>query len=288
MSNPNFTTTLLVDASPAEAFHAINNPRGWWSEEIEGDTHHLGGEWTYHFQDVHRCTLKIVEFIPAKRVVWQVLANQFNFIKDQTEWVGTRIVFDISQKDMKTNIRFTHEGLVQEYECYDICHNAWTDYIQGSLRKLIETGTGTPNAREGAPGFTTTIKVDQTPEEAYDAINDVTGWWTGASGDSHEVGDEFIYRHKDLHYSKHKVAELVRGKRVVWLVTDSRLSFVPTVDEWTGTRVVFDISSRHGKTFVTFTHEGMVPAWECYEDCTHGWSYYVNDVLPGFIAAAVH
>jgi hypothetical protein len=31
----------MVDQTPEEVFNAINNPRGWWSEEIEGNTNKL-------------------------------------------------------------------------------------------------------------------------------------------------------------------------------------------------------------------------------------------------------
>src|SRR5262245_42402195 len=63
MSDQNYTTAFLVDQTPEEAFAAINNVRGWWSEEIEGRTDKLG-EFNYHYQDIHRCTIKITELVP--------------------------------------------------------------------------------------------------------------------------------------------------------------------------------------------------------------------------------
>jgi hypothetical protein len=145
MNHPDFTTTILVDQSPEQVFKAVNNVRGWWSEEIDGQTDKLNAVFDYHFEDVHRCQLKIVEFIPAQKVVWLVLKNYFKFTKDETEWTGTKISFEISPKDTKTQLRFTHIGLVPAYECFDICQDAWTTYIQQSLRNLITTGKGEPN-----------------------------------------------------------------------------------------------------------------------------------------------
>jgi hypothetical protein len=145
MNDKNFTTSFLVDQTPEEAFSAINNVRGWWSEEIEGSTEKLNDEFTYHYKDVHICKMKLVEVIPNKKVVWLVLENYFNFIEDKNEWVDTTISFEISEKDNRTEIRFTHQGLVPEYECFDICSNAWNEYITGSLRSLISTGKGQPN-----------------------------------------------------------------------------------------------------------------------------------------------
>jgi hypothetical protein len=90
--------------------------------------------------------MKLTEVIPGKKVVWLVLDNYFKFTKDKSEWIGTKIIFDISEQDNKTQIHFIHQGLVPAYECYDICRDAWTQYIQESLFSLISTGKGQPNA----------------------------------------------------------------------------------------------------------------------------------------------
>ena len=149
MTTTDFTTTIVVDQTPEEVFNAINNPRGWWSEEIEGDTEKLNDEFTHHYKDVHTAKMKLIEVIPNKKVVWLVMDNHFNFTKDTSEWTGTKISFEIFQKDNKTQIDFTHLGLVPEYECYDICSNGWSNYINNSLRSLIRTGKGQPNPKEG-------------------------------------------------------------------------------------------------------------------------------------------
>lgn len=149
MTTADFTTTIVVDQTPQQVFDAINNPRGWWSEEIEGDTKKLSDEFNYHYKDVHISRMKLTEVIPNKKVVWSVLDNYFQFTKDKSEWKGNKIVFEITEKDGKTQLQFTQLGLVPEYECYDICQKAWGNYITNSLRSLITTGKGQPNPKEG-------------------------------------------------------------------------------------------------------------------------------------------
>lgn len=147
MNTKNFTTTLLVDETPAAAFNAINNVRGWWSEEIEGSTDKLNAEFNYHYEDVHRCKMKITELIPNEKVVWLVLENYFKFTKDENEWTGNKIIFEITEQGGKTQIQMTQVGLVPQYECFDICRDSWTNYVQNSLCSLITTGKGKPNAK---------------------------------------------------------------------------------------------------------------------------------------------
>jgi hypothetical protein len=147
MNTLDFTTFILVDETPSAAFNAINNVRGWWSEEIEGSTNKLNDIFNYHYEDAHRCKMKITELIPNKKVVWLVLENYFKFTKDENEWTGNKIIFEITEQAGKTKIQMTQAGLVPQYECFEICRNAWTTYIQNSLRNLITTGKGKPNGK---------------------------------------------------------------------------------------------------------------------------------------------
>jgi hypothetical protein len=145
MESMHFTTGFLVEKTPMEVFDAVTNVRGWWSEQIEGNTSKLNDEFSYHYKLDHRCKMKLAEVIPGRKVAWSVLDNYFSFTSDKSEWIGTSIHFDIGTKDGKTALVFTHLGLVPSYECFDVCSDAWTNYIQGSLRSLIETGKGNPN-----------------------------------------------------------------------------------------------------------------------------------------------
>lgn len=143
-----FTITLLVTQTPEEVFEAINNVRGWWSESIEGITDQPNAQFLQYYRDIHIAKMKIAEFIPGKKVSWQVLDSHFSFTKIESEWKGTRICFEISRKDNKTQLLFTHLGLVPQYECYDVCNDAWNQLINISLRSLITNGKGHPNPKE--------------------------------------------------------------------------------------------------------------------------------------------
>lgn len=130
--------------------------------------------------------------------------------------------------------------------------------------------------------FTTTLLVDQTPKEVFNAIINVRGWWTGnpgVEGSTDKLNDEFTYVYEPYHYSKQKVTELIPGKKVVWLVTDSQLNFIEEKDEWTNTEIIFEISAHDNQTQVKFTHIGLVPEGECYNDCSNAWGGYIKNGL---------
>ena len=145
MKQRDFTTSFTVDQSPEEVFKAINNVRGWWSGEVSGEMNKLGAEFTYRYKDMHKTTQQVTELVSGKKVVWHVTGAELTFVKDKTEWIGTDIVFEIARKDGKTELRFTHVGLVPAFECYGGCSGAWGALVDGNLRNLITTGNNQPD-----------------------------------------------------------------------------------------------------------------------------------------------
>ena len=279
-----YRTSFVVPATPDAVFAAITDVRGWWSESIDGETAQTGDEFGYRYGDVHTCSIRVEEAVPGERVVWRVLDNSFDFITDQTEWKGTSIVFEIAGHGAESELRFTHVGLVPEYECYDMCSNAWSGYIQGSLRNLIATGKGSPNREVSDRSYTTSFRADRAPEDVYAAINDPRSWWDGEiDGPTDTLGGEFTYRYEDLHLSRQRVTELSPGRKVAWLILEGGPTFFEKRDEWAGTTIVFEIARAGDETEVRFTHVGLDPDLECFDSCSSAWKHYVGNRLREFV-----
>ena len=137
--------------------------------------------------------------------------------------------------------------------------------------------------------FTVTIELEKSGEDVFKAITaDVGKWWGGSdlTGNSTKLNDEFVIHHPGAHYSKQRIVEIIPGKKVVWLVTESELSWLEKdKHEWENTKIIFEIVAEGDKTQLRFTHHGLVPEKECYERCAdEGWGIVINDWLFNFIA----
>jgi uncharacterized protein YndB with AHSA1/START domain len=142
------TATFTVDATPQEAFEAINDVRSWWGHHIAGPTDQVGAEWFYLVPDIHFSKQRVSELVPGERVVWEFTDGYLDFIADKKEWIGTTGRFDIVSDGEQTRVTFTHEGLGRGDECFDVCYDAWTHYITVSLKGRIESGEGTIRTRD--------------------------------------------------------------------------------------------------------------------------------------------
>lgn len=133
--------------------------------------------------------------------------------------------------------------------------------------------------------MTVTVELARPPQEVFTALAQVTSWWSNDfEGSCGKLGGTFTIHHAGQHYSKQEVVELVPNKKMVWSVTDSNLHWLEkNKDEWTGTKMVFELEPEGNRTMLHFTHEGLVPAMECYAMCSIGWNMIIKEWLAHFI-----
>lgn len=161
MSNTNrpLTVTVAFDRTPEQVFAAITDVRGWWNENIIGETVALHDEFVFtddmqyagearSKEGIRYCRFRITEVVPGRQMVWHVVDSVLTFVEDDDEWTDTDVVFDLEATADGTTLNFTHRGLTAgESECFDACSQGWNFYVSRSLPDLIATGTGQPIAK---------------------------------------------------------------------------------------------------------------------------------------------
>jgi uncharacterized protein YciI/uncharacterized protein YndB with AHSA1/START domain len=137
-----------------------------------------------------------------------------------------------------------------------------------------------------AKSFSVSFEIPKLPKEVFEAItHGVPNWWGGTdySGCSAKLNDEFIINHPGAHYSKQKLIEVVPDEKVVWYVEESKLNWLKVQDEWTNTKMVFEIMHTGYSSILHFKHEGLVPQKESYTRCSEGWGLVIKEWLFDFV-----
>ncbi len=141
-----YTNTIEVKTTADKAYDALAYKINlWWTEMFEGASAQVGDVFTIRFGESIHKTMRVKELIPDSKVIWYVEDSLIALpeLKNQTEWIGTTIVWEIVQNGENSQIKVTHLGLNPDIECYEICSNGWVQFL-GSLKLFLETGTGTP------------------------------------------------------------------------------------------------------------------------------------------------
>jgi hypothetical protein len=140
VENRNFTTTIEMSKPAKDVFNCIKEVSNWWSRDFEGKSSNLNDEFIIHHPHQHYSKQKLVEVDPDRKIVWLVVDSTLYWLKDKYEWTNTKMIFEIAEKGDKTLLKYTHEGLVPEKECYAMCAQGWTMVIKDRLFNFIEEG----------------------------------------------------------------------------------------------------------------------------------------------------
>jgi Activator of Hsp90 ATPase homolog 1-like protein len=132
--------------------------------------------------------------------------------------------------------------------------------------------------------FTNRISAEISASEAIKKISNVPEWWgVTVTGSSKNQDDTFTVKMSGDSYFNFTVAELIPGKRVVWLATDCNMPWYSDKKEWANTKLIFDLHENDGVTALQFTHQGLTPDVECYNDCASGWTHWIQTSLYSYL-----
>lgn len=234
----------------------ISHVPEWWGIAFTGSAEKQDDQFVVKMGGDSFFNFTVTELIPGKRVVWLVTDCYMPWYKDKKEWTGTRLIFDLIEDNGITMLNFTHEGLTPGSECYNDCKPGWTHWIRTSLFSYLTTGKGRLKTKKNV-SYSTSIEVPFSPAVVFKHLNNVTKWWPEEfDGESTQLGDEFVLKTGDVHYSKQKIVEFVPDKKVVWLTTES----LRKTDnyEWTGAKMIFELTPHGDKTKFDYTYDGPV------------------------------
>lgn len=135
-----------------------------------------------------------------------------------------------------------------------------------------------------AQNFSYTFKTLKSPEEVFKTLLDPKQWWNGLhnemiTGKSEQPNDVFVFdAGNGVHHTEQKLIEVIPDQKIVWEVIDSNLTFAKKTNEWTGTKISFEISKEDHNTKIVFTHYGLTPQFECYDGCSSAWLQYLAEL----------
>src|SRR5258708_24234822 len=142
MGNNDFNSSISAKISADEAIKRIGRVPEWWGVTFSGNSEKQNDQFIVKMGGDSFFNFTVTELIPGKRVVWLVTDCYMPWYTDKKEWLNTRLIFDVTENNGLTELKFTHEGLTPEVECFKDCKPVWTHWIKTSLFSYFTTGKG--------------------------------------------------------------------------------------------------------------------------------------------------
>ena len=129
--------------------------------------------------------------------------------------------------------------------------------------------------------YSTQMLISAKPDSVYNAITkDIDKWWTELSNQALYEGDRLVVRFEKTTSWVMTVSEAFPDRSLVWKVVEANhdLEDLTQKDEWKETTIRWKIEKSETGTKVTLTHQGLIPALECYKICQAGWDYFLGSL----------
>jgi hypothetical protein len=132
--------------------------------------------------------------------------------------------------------------------------------------------------------YQSTITVKLPAEQALNRISKITDWWgVTMEGNPSKLNDNFVIRMTGDSFFNMRVSELIPDKKMSWHISDCNMPWYNNKKEWTDTSLIFECVPESDGTRITFTHEGLTPQSECWEDCKPGWTHWIQTSLYSYL-----
>lgn len=143
-----YTTKVLIKGSKEQIFDAISqHVQKWWGN-TDCTVSGIDDEFITSFDKTY-WKFKISKFEPFTEIVWKCIdASHIHagYNEIEKEWIGTSVQWLLEESNQnETILHFTHNGLIPELNCYEICFPAWERFVTKSLKSFVEMGTGMPH-----------------------------------------------------------------------------------------------------------------------------------------------
>lgn len=148
MQLPDYQKSFTVNKPASDVYTAITEHiPDWWSNDFTGTSAQAGDGFIISFGKTSK-TMTIVDAVPNEKVVWKCVKAHIDMasLGNKSEWVGTRLIWTIETTGNHTTLTFLHEGLNNNFECYQVCEAGWNTFL-ASLESYLATGHGKPHLK---------------------------------------------------------------------------------------------------------------------------------------------